>query len=177
MENRQSKDENENLSYILQKKDCMPLKVNGKEIVNSLIGPLKVWNGSDSYVFCLYAITSHNISGNDYNIPKKCFEFGNSVALIKGQEFFERIIQYCKKKNIKVKGELVKYYNIKNYSGDLTPFYKSSNFKHQSEFRIIFDIPDSINNTMKIRLGDISDIVKIFSSSKINSKILITWNI
>ena len=45
MENRQSKDENENLSYILQKKDCMPLKVNGKEIVNSLIGPLKVGMG------------------------------------------------------------------------------------------------------------------------------------
>ncbi|VFQ47026.1 hypothetical protein [Desulfoluna butyratoxydans] len=160
-ENDTQGDKSENLSYILQEKDCLEFRLNGVE--QKLSGSLKVWPENDPFIFCMYAIFQDDLPhpNQRYHLDSRCSLFGDTIVLIKdGLEFINRINSYCDKAKVSMQCGIVNYYDELNFSGPLTAFDKKRELSYQQEYRFSFDF-DGLGLTKKIFIGNISDIVEI----------------
>lgn len=115
-------------------------------------------------IFCMYAIQDLK---KKPLIDSRNFSFGDTYAiLIDGDEFLKLLLAKAEKEEIKLTWGLVKYVDKKNYEGPMGPFKKFSNFNYQSEFRIV--CYGSSTSPLKLRLGNLTNIVKTGKLSEVN---------
>jgi hypothetical protein len=120
-------------------------------------------------LFCLHAINTINknndeVFGLDINNKK----FGSHFLLITDtEEFLKRLNRRLKDLNLSYEHRLVEYIDLKNYEGKKSIFQKDIAFSYQKEFRLfIYNKNDDI---IKFKIGDLSDISILYSSSQIEA--------
>jgi hypothetical protein len=111
---------------------------------------------------CLYSFTSktERFSRNNFRIDSRMLSMGKYVVIIaRWDTFIERVKEALDKEKIEYSLGLVEYEDLESYSGSWGLFRKPLEYKHQSEFRIVFD-DDSIE-PKRLEIGRIDDIAKI----------------
>jgi hypothetical protein len=71
-------------------------------------------------------------------------------------EFLNRVTKGANAAGLRRKTALVRYDDPKTHSGDTGPFWKSSDFAYQNEFRIIVSPASTV--ARKLPIGDLHDI-------------------
>ena len=91
--------------------------------------------------FSSYAITLKTFQkNNEHKISEKMLEFGEYAIVVKEPlKFINCILENLKDKNVLFKEGMIEYLNLSiEEKYDLSFFNKSEDFKHQEEYRIIF---------------------------------------
>ena len=87
-------------------------------------------------------------------------EFGNHYLLILNQpEFFRRLDMAFRKMGVSYQREIIKYSDLKNFSGNKSIFVKDNLFSCQSEYRIFIKTDKTELQVFKI--GSIEDITHL----------------
>ncbi|WP_102693981.1 hypothetical protein [Rummeliibacillus pycnus] len=144
-------------------------------------------------VFCSFAINDKILEiineDNDYyyvkpqldekDVEKLIQDFDNTAVLI-DVKFIQRFIDVCKKKNIGVKADIIKYFDyginqkdrLKQYTDIHNPnmcFIKDKYFESQNEHRIALK-SERTTEPITFNIGDISDITTVFDIKDFFSK-------
>jgi hypothetical protein len=161
------------------------LNLNGREI-KDLAAPvsLQMVQHNDLNVFCIYAahsgpfeaVTDENIFDlrDHLKIPFDCLELGDyAVVVTQAKTFIDRVTGTVKEEGFGLKAGLVEYYDPSVFSGsfseDEAVFRKRKEFQHQREYRFSFDTGIPGDEPLKLKIGDISDIALLCSTSEVNN--------
>jgi hypothetical protein len=102
-----------------------------------------------------------------FQIDEKNKRFGDCfVVITEVKDFINRIEDKLKELKFEYEYGLVRYYNLKKYSGPLDIFYKPDNFKYQREFR--FFVKRKEAGPLKLKISSIKDISYIFDINKLD---------
>jgi hypothetical protein len=86
-------------------------------------------------IFCMFAVTEPQ---EEPLLHCENLNFGDSFVLILNtQEFFDRIRKAAALIGLRVQANLVEYFDESTYSGKTGVFWKSSQYVHQREYRIV----------------------------------------
>ena len=124
-------------------------------------------NNYNGNLFCMGQFPFDMQSNDSFiNIDSRFFEeFGKHYLLILDQpEFFRRIHETFSKLGISYKRDVVKYDDLKNYTGSKSIFLKDKSYSWQSEYRIFMDTGK--NELQKFKIGNIEDITLLGELSK-----------
>ncbi|KQB43506.1 hypothetical protein RCH33_494 [Flavobacterium daejeonense] len=123
-------------------------------------------------IYCLYGIEDCDLKLTDeflkLNLDLTSINWGDTAVIIYDtKEFLRRVQVAFELKRKKFEISPVIYYDQETYEGKLTPFHKRKQlFEGQKEIR--YWIPNTINDVIKIYIGNISDISFVIPKSKIN---------
>ena len=165
--------------------DQISLTLNGREI-KDLAAPvsLQMNQHNDLNVFCIYAahsgpfevITDENIFDlkDHLKIPSDCLTLGDyAVVVTQAKSFIDRVVGAVKDEGFGLKAGLVEYYDPSAFSGsfseDEAVFRKRKEFEYQREYRFSFDTGIPGDDPLKLKIGDISDIALLCSTSEVNN--------
>ena len=167
------------------------LELNGIDFTPDLAGPIEIQRNRLNYLklFCIYVahngdLNSENLSSGNLDllrkqleIPEACLELGKHAVVVKDvPEFIHRIETIAKSKNYGVYRRLVEYYDPTTFHGGFPDggavFRKRDEYRHQQEFRIVFDPLILGTDPITLNIGDISDITMRFDSADINKAFL-----
>ncbi len=120
-------------------------------------------------VFCMLAIDWPASYPSSPSVDPLNVQFGNSVVLISnGSEFLKRVRDAARAAGSELIAGFVRYNGPDSYTGPTGPFWKSSNFDYQREYRLVA-VP-GWNSAIKLQLDNLHDVTTdIFPSSYINS--------
>jgi len=130
----------------------------GKHTVDpkELAGPIvfKMNREAERNVFCMFAITEPQ---EGPLLHSENLNFGDSFVLILNPAaFFDRIRKIAFRIGLKVRADLVKYFDQGTYSGKTGVFRKSSRYAHQREYRIVAE--PGLSPYRELVLGSLEDI-------------------
>lgn len=166
--------------------DQISLTLNGLEI-KDLAAPvsLQMNQHNDLNVFCIYAahsgpfevITDENIFDlkDHLKIPPSDFlTLGDyAVVVTQAKSLIDRVVGAAKDRGFGLRAGLVEYYDPSAFSGsfseDEAVFRKRKEFEHQREYRFSFDTGIPGDDPLKLKIGDISDIALLCSTSEVNN--------
>jgi hypothetical protein len=160
--NESRKDRLEGSASMYQPKDVGDFTIEhpliGKHTVDpkELSGPvvLKMTREAGRNVFCMFAITEPQ---EGPLLHSENLNFGDSFVLILNRpEFFDRIRKTAGLIGLKVRADLVKYFDEDTYSGKTGVFWKSSRYSHQREYRIVAE--PGLSPYRELVLGSLEDI-------------------
>ncbi len=139
---------------------------------NGLIGQVQITDLSNNpFSYCMYAFTPEGMLKKQL-IHSDNKDFGDAALFIFNvQKFLERIQKECIDKGIGCKSKLVTYEDFSSYHGKVSPFVKDHGFAHQSEFRILFEVPYDTSDTSKIYIGSLQDIAILGTVDEINEEL------
>jgi hypothetical protein len=152
----------EGSSSMYQPKDVGDFTVEhpliGKHSVDpkELAGPIvfKLNREAEQNVFCMFAITEQQ---EGPLLHTENLNFGDSFVLILNTTaFFDRIRKAAALMGLKVRADLVKYFDEETYSGKTGVFWKSSRYTHQREYRIVAE--PGLSPYRELVLGSLVDI-------------------
>ena len=156
-------DSREGIDYIYQAGDCelvLDHGIPGLERIrctaaSGLAGVhIRKQRTSSCNIFCMFAVNKP-IEGSLF--PKSRQWFGDSFVIITDtQEFLSRVVAAAKHQGLQGKCQPVRYYDDKEYSGDVGRFRKSSIFAYQSEYRIALET--GVQRPFHFEIGDLTDI-------------------
>jgi hypothetical protein len=109
-------------------------------------------------IFCLSYISEKKTLDDKITAHGKyCVKIFNSLT------FLERIFEELTKidKDIEIYIGAVEYLNRTNYDGDWNPYMKANKYDWENEFRIFIKSNKFVNKTIKISIGNISDIARL----------------
>lgn len=166
-------DDNEGLSGIFQI-EKIKLLVEGKELGYSKSARLKNRDKNlCGNIYSLTAITSLD-KIKDFQIDPMNKKLGNKfVAIHDVREFMNRIESKLKENNYEYEYGIVKYYDEKEYSGELNVFCKCNRFAYQKEFR--FFVNRDKADAIKIEIGPMKDIA-LFLDTDILSELRVGFS-
>tara|TARA_R110002072_G_scaffold16233_1_gene63706 strand:+ start:1188 stop:1850 length:663 start_codon:yes stop_codon:yes gene_type:complete len=169
----QKADENEGKAFIKQVKNIV-IKDRERILAKADSAQLYYDNSKDiGNIYCLYGVESSLMNKNIFSeqmvkINRDSYGLGQYALIIHHPtEFMKRVSQKLKTLNKQFNFSPVKYYDKDAYNGELSPFYKSKEFAHQSEIRIW--IPSQIEQVYEFQIGDISDISTKITVDKLDS--------
>jgi hypothetical protein len=117
---------------------------------------------TNGHIYSLYSLFTPEDS-DKIIVDNRILDFGDTCLFIHNvDEFWNRLKSELEKNKLKFKYGFVKYYDYKTFIGRAGVFHKSNRFEYQNEFRVF--IKDEIKNPLKILIGNLSDISKIFKS-------------
>ncbi|MBV6485851.1 MAG: hypothetical protein KFKLKKLM_02460 [Flavobacteriales bacterium] len=155
-------DKHEGKAYMKQVKS-LQLLIDNKVIATSERGNLIYDNPDDiGNLFCLYGVQSNTVDLNNFSeqlivIKNDVKKLGEYALLIHfPEEFLKRIENKLKPINKLFNFHPVNYIDFKSYEGELSPFYKSNEYKGQNEIRLW--IPNEKEDVFEFFIGDITDI-------------------
>lgn len=182
-------DSNEGLQAVYQPdKIKLIIKVNGvehelKDLAAAVLVTGKI--DEDIHAFCLYAMTP-----GEYDVEDKTYEgnllklkfgedhesFGGHVLCITNpKEFLDRASKALEQQGRRADGRLVDYVNESDFHGNISSenigFTKLDKYKKQREWRLIVYGSESPNKPIRIQIGDLSDISKIWRVSDLDIKL------
>ena len=139
---------------------------------SGLVGQVQITDNSyNPFSYCMYGFATDAFPKKQL-IDTKCKEFGDSaVFILDVKEFFNRVKSACLSQGIGCKSSMVSYEDFASYHGKVGPFVKDCSFKHQSEFRMLFEIPSENSDTAKIHIGSLRDIALVGNVDKINKEL------
>jgi hypothetical protein len=127
-------------------------------VLNKL-GRIINYTGSLNYCFSSYAITSNSfLEVDNHKIDKRMIEFGEYALIIKEPNIFLRKVkEKLRELNYKFSYSLIEYIDFKQ-EGEIYSnlFFKTSDLKHQQEYRILIQEDISVNEIF-IEIGSISE--------------------
>jgi hypothetical protein len=109
-------------------------------------------------------------------ISEECASLGEHAIIITNrQEFLRRISVAAEEGGYRICGGLVTYYDPMvgtptTHSGIKSVFHKRKEYQYQSEFRIAVDTHVYEPTSLRLSIGDISDIASLMRTSEINGK-------
>ena len=175
IEHAQIGDVNEGLSHTLQP-DRVVVNINGQDI-QSIIGPIRIIENPtyNPFIFCMYGFTNEIINESGKFINDQCLEFGESAVVVTDILKFRNLVGEAYKKidSGHISGKLVEYVHSNKHHGEMGAFRKFSEFKHQSEFRLVYDDIHHTENAFKLNIGSLKDVAFLVSSKEINDLIKI----
>lgn len=167
------------------------LVLNEIDFTPDLAGPIEIQKNWLNHlcVFCIYAghsgdldlenISSENIDllRKQLEIPEACLELGKYAVVVKNvPEFIGRIEKSAKSEGYRNYRGLVQYYDPESFHGSFTDgeavFRKRDEYKHQQEFRFVFEPLIIGTDHIELDIGDISDIAMRIDSADINEEFL-----
>jgi hypothetical protein len=108
-------------------------------------------------IFCMFAVKYPVMGAFGPDADPRNYQFGDSFVVVMNTfEFLNRVQIGASVAGLRRRTALVKYNDPKAYSGDTGPFWKSSNFAYQNEFRII--VTPTSTHVIELLIGDIHDI-------------------
>ena len=119
-------------------------------------------------VFCATMIENNAINNDGIIIDRRLIEFGDYCLLIKSPSEFLKKVEKAINNNpeyIKFTYGEIEYVSKDNYDGELGPFRKIDNYKHQKEWRILVE-SKSLKSPFIINIGSINDITKIYEAKE-----------
>ena len=171
--------------------DRSRLVLNEIDFTPDLDGPIEMQKNWLNYlnIFCIYAAHSGELnleklsSGNidllrkQLEIPKDCLKLGRYAVVVKNvPEFIRRIETTAKSISYGVNRRLVRYYDPTTFHGSFTDgeavFWKRDEYRHQKEFRFVFNPLVMGTDPITLDIGDIRDITLCFDSADINKEFL-----
>jgi hypothetical protein len=106
-------------------------------------------------LFCMYSLPGTE-PGHPVIDPRN-LGFGDSYTIVTNtQGFLDRVSAAAENAGLDVGWDLVEYLDFKTYSGDISPFQKSSGYAFQREFRIAV-YPGS-TEPIQLQVGNLEDI-------------------
>lgn len=122
-------------------------------------------------IYCLYGIEENDLALTDklskLNLDLTAIDWGDTAVFIYDtKEFLRRVQTALESQEKEFEISPVIYYNQETYQGKLTPFHKRKLFEDQNEIR--YWIHNTINDVIKIYIGNMSDISFIIPKSMIN---------
>ena len=164
-----------------------PRMINGRTI-KDLAGPVSTqMNWHDNLnVFCIYAghsgefdqITSDNIDDfhDHLRLPEECLKLGEYAVIVTNvTKFTDKIRAEVKRSNYGMNAGLVDYYNPSEFHGSFGEleaiFKKRDEFKHQKEYRFVFDTGMEADTPIILDIGDLSDITMQCATRELNELI------
>lgn len=141
---------------------------------------LKVDDGTDNYVFCLFYVSENQESFrfNDMQ-KKKILKFGDTALVIKDfGEFIHRTVNAAKDKGYEMHHREVSYYDENDEMNmEVTDcltrglcnmaFFKRERYQHQQEYRLAVNKERTGEDHVELDIGDISDISVKVSTEQI----------
>jgi hypothetical protein len=155
----------ERTSHIIQPRDIgsMTLEVPGLNL-KTIILPADLASATTfasendaCNIFCMYAVKCSVMGSFGPDVDSRNYLFGDSFVVVTNtSEFLNRVGLGANAAGLKHKAAPVKYHDPNTHSGDTGPFWKSSDFAYQNEFRII--VRPASTAARKLRIGDMRDI-------------------
>jgi hypothetical protein len=159
-------DKEEGIKGIEQVADIKLLH-NSKILAHGNSGQLKFHDyDKNGNIYSLMAITSLE-NPVSFQIDEKNKRFGDCfVVITEVKDFIHRIEDKLKELKFEYEYGLIRYYNLKKYSGPLDVFCKPDNFKYQREFR--FFVKRKESGPLKFKISPIKDISYILEINKLD---------
>lgn len=158
------------LLWMQPEKARLSVEIGGEfREIPGICGPITYRNEAASRVnvYCMYALRAHE--GCEM-IDSRNFQFGDTYARITdGEEFLRRVRRSAEVRGYQVTWGLVEYVERATHHGPTGVFTKTSSFSYQSEFRIA--ISPGNRGPLSLRLGDLSDIMRIGDLASVNEEI------
>ncbi|HWX83750.1 MAG TPA: hypothetical protein VNZ48_09155 [Xanthobacteraceae bacterium] len=108
-------------------------------------------------IFCMFAVKTFRMGVFSPSVDPRNYQFGDSfVVVMNTSKFLNRVSAGIKAAGFRGKAALVEYKDPNSHSGPTGPFWKSSDFEYQNEFRIIAQPGSAV--ARKLPIGDLCDI-------------------
>jgi hypothetical protein len=124
-------------------------------------------------VYCLYLIQLDDSDSFEFGAKISVDVvngFGDTAVLIYDvEEFLHRVVNAAEDKNFSVVHRIVKYLNLRDYTGDLGPFKKDITFSHQCEYRIAVGRHERDNKPVKLNIGPLDGVAIMIKASDVQS--------
>ncbi|WP_172250698.1 hypothetical protein [Saccharibacillus deserti] len=141
--------------------------VGGKPL-EDVEGPIVLQeNEADrQYSLSLYGVTNESlqrhVQGEQESLIHPWNEkFGDyAVVITHPKEFRNRIDAACRKKGFGLRGGMVAYHEVENFTGKWGYFRKPKEYEYQSEYRLLLDLENREEDHL-LEIGDLSDISEI----------------
>lgn len=144
------------------KPDAPWLKLNTTNALFKESNPNPLGNIFCMSGFKIMATTEPSI----YTIDKRCREFGGYFLLISDQnKFLKRVKKALDAFTFPYRQGLIKYLDLKTYSGDKTLFQKDLEYSYQEEFRIF--LQTGSDSPFTLTIGSIEDISTLYDFEKV----------
>lgn len=112
-------------------------------------------------VYCLYCLARHHTVGlSEFTPDRRCARFGSHVVIIKHlPKFFKRVNRALDARGLEHRNAIVRYYDVRTYSGPLSVFHKPMEFAYQQELR--FHVVDHSGKPFFLTVGNLTDIAEL----------------
>lgn len=137
--------------------------------IGGLTGQLKFFAGDLESVnlYCMFALSEGSYH---YLEHPSLLKFGDAaLVMTDGDEFISRLTRKLDAEGIHHKRALVEYVKKEEHEGDMGPFRKLSEFKYQSEWRLIAHARKG--QAITVTLGDLSDISVVVPTSELTLRL------
>lgn len=136
-------------------------------------------SASNDYVYCMFGVNPYS---NDFkftnNQKENMKKFGDTALLILDKdEFLDRIKNEALRNGYGIYEDFVHYYDekqdsVNHYFSLLSgihniAFWKRRKYLYQQEFRILIHTKNHETDHLKLNIGDIRDISKVFKTSQL----------
>lgn len=169
--NRVQGDPDEGLAAMYQASNGHQLHIQvGDEWVpiGGLAGQIKFSPGNID-AFNIYSMLAVTDESYNYLNDHKLLEFGDTALIMTdGDEFISRLSEKLKNDGIPHQYGLVEYVETVEHEGDMGPFRKLSNYKYQSEWRLLAEV--NIGSPITVSLGDLSGISCLIPASEMTAR-------
>ena len=170
--------------------------LNGIDFSEDLAGPIQIQKEwlDHLHVFCVHACHSGNLDlssiSNDnietlrkeLTIDDRCRSLGEYAVVVKNvPEFINRMRCSAQASDYRIAYKLVKYYDPTTFHGNFhdieSVFWKQEQFSFQREFRFAIDSGTLGNCSLRMEIGDISDIATRLKSTELNGERFLGGNL
>lgn len=186
-ENEVKRDQNENITHLLQIKKGHKLLING-HVLHPVEGThFKMYIPDDdkhkfTHIFSMAGLYSNDIYNvNDKVLDKKLFEHGKYILIIHNVKTFIKLFSQAIDAFINREKcystfftNIVEYINPENYDGEMGSFRKLNYYKHEKEWRIGVCCPSKYSKPLILTLGSLKNISTVFKIESIKN--IVTQN-
>jgi hypothetical protein len=159
---------------------------NDKTISTPVIkGSIKIFE-PDAHLFCMYGMEIPHIAFRRESekvfkikdlIHPDALKLGDHiVAFLNINGFFERLDKQIINDHFSAKRNFVSYYDVHKYKGELGYFKKPDSYKHQNEYRYVIYSNQDIKSPLRLQIGSLKDIAKIYSAKEFLNKSIVINN-
>ena len=122
-------------------------------------------------VYCLYCLQFEETDSPEIGMRFSVDVingFGDAAVMIYDvDEFLNRVVKAAEEEGSIVMHRMVRYLDLKDYTGDVGPFRKDSRFSHQSEYRIAVGTPERNGEAIKLKVGSLDGIATLMTSDDV----------
>ena len=119
-------------------------------------------------VYCLYCLQFEETDSPEIGMQFSVDVingFGDTAVMIYDVDaFLTRVVKSAEEKGYVVMHRIVRYLDLREYTGDLDPFRKDARFSHQNEYRIAVGAPDRNGKPIKLNIGSLNGIATLMRS-------------
>lgn len=122
-------------------------------------------------VYCLYCLQFEETDSPEIGMRFSVDVingFGDAAVMIYDVDaFLNRVVKAAEEEGSIVMHRIVRYLDLRDYTGDLGPFRKDSRFSHQNEYRIAVGTPERNGKPIKLNVGSLDGIATLMESDEV----------